>query len=179
MSKPGAVFSGIMARLCARLRAAFALMLFRFLLAAVSLGCAFFARRAAMPPGAALAMTAVFAVFAVWQVACGVMATRGRPRVKPILTLGGFSWSLNDFCRGWLVTGETGSGKTLSAINAMLWQVSKNCPRWGGKCDRTARLRIGSPRTRLITLRTRARLFWRRPRTCAMSPPCPNGKAPE
>ncbi|WP_342750883.1 DEAD/DEAH box helicase family protein [Termitidicoccus mucosus] len=164
-------------------------MLFHLLLAIVSLGCTFFARRAGMSPGAALAMSAVFGAFAVWQVACGafavwqvacgVMAARGRSRAKPVLTLGGFSWSLNDFCRGWLVTGETGSGKTLSAINAMLWQVSKNCPRWGGKCDRTARLRIGSPRTRLITLRTRARLFWRRPRTCAMSPPCPNGKAPE
>ena len=111
-------------------------MLFHFFIAAVSLGCAFFARRAGMSPVAGVAMSAVFAAFACWQVVCGVMATRerGRTRAKTILTLGGFSWTQNDFCRGWLVTGETGSGKTLSAINAMLWQVSKNCPRWGGIC---------------------------------------------
>ncbi|OAM89732.1 type IV secretion system DNA-binding domain-containing protein [Termitidicoccus mucosus] len=109
-------------------------MLFHFLLAVVSLGCAFAAQRTGMSPGEALAMTAVFAAFALWQAACGVMAARKHSRAKPILALGGFSWSLNDFCRGWLVTGETGSGKTLSAINAMLWQVSKNCPRWGGIC---------------------------------------------
>ncbi|MDF9832349.1 type IV secretory pathway TraG/TraD family ATPase VirD4 [Ereboglobus sp. PH5-5] len=105
-----------------------------FILAVVSLGCALAVHRIGMSPSATWAMSAVFGVFAIWQVACGVSARPGRLRAKPILTLGGFSWSLNDFCRGWLVTGETGSGKTLSAINAMLWQVSKNCPNWGGIC---------------------------------------------
>ena len=119
---------------CARCGYVFMTMLFHLLLAIVSLGCAFAARRAGMSPGAALAMPALFGVFAVWQVACGVMVACGRSRARPVLTLGGFSWTLNDFCRGWLVTSETGSGKTLSAINAMLWQVSKNCPRRGGIC---------------------------------------------
>jgi hypothetical protein len=38
------------------------------------------------------------------------------------------------FCRGWLITGQVGTGKTVAAINTMLWQVSKNCPTWGGVC---------------------------------------------
>lgn len=32
------------------------------------------------------------------------------------------------------LTGETGSGKTLGGVNAMLWEVTKNCPNWGGVC---------------------------------------------
>jgi hypothetical protein len=74
--------------------------------------------------------------------ACGLLsfwqlysaATHRRRRTHTILRLGGFSWSLEDFCRGWIITGETGSGKTLGGINTMLWQVSKNCPNWGGVC---------------------------------------------
>lgn len=53
---------------------------------------------------------------------------------KAVLNLMGFKWTINDFCRGWLITGMTGSGKTTAAINTMLWQISKNCPRWGGLC---------------------------------------------
>jgi hypothetical protein len=76
-----------------------------------------------------------FVVFAFWQIACARWAIQEqRRRARPILHLGGFSWTMNDFCRGWLITGETGSGKTLSVINNMLWQVSVNCPHWGGIC---------------------------------------------
>jgi type IV secretory pathway TraG/TraD family ATPase VirD4 len=60
-------------------------------------------------------------------------ASRKTPK-PPILKLGNLAWSEEDFCRGWLVTGETGSGKTLGGINRMLWEVSKNCPTWGGIC---------------------------------------------
>jgi len=51
-----------------------------------------------------------------------------------IVRLKGFNWTVNDFCRGWLITGMTGSGKTTAAINRLLWQVSKNCRNWGGVC---------------------------------------------
>ena len=51
-----------------------------------------------------------------------------------ILRIGGLKWTMDDFCRGWLITGRTGTGKTTAAINRMLWQVSKNCPTWGGVC---------------------------------------------
>ena len=49
-----------------------------------------------------------------------------------------FKWNLNDFCRGWLVTGKTGSGKTASAIAHIVHQLFKrvrkeqNMKPWGG-----------------------------------------------
>jgi type IV secretion system coupling TraD/TrwB family protein len=47
--------------------------------------------------------------------------------------LGGLKWDLNDFCRGWLITGDTGSGKTF-AINRLLHSVFEHEPDWGGLC---------------------------------------------
>jgi len=74
-----------------------------------------------------------FAVLSLWQLYCA--ANAAKQKASPIvLRLGGFVWRLEDFCRGWLITGQIGTGKTSGAINAMLWQVSKNCPTWGGVC---------------------------------------------
>ncbi len=47
--------------------------------------------------------------------------------------LGGLTWDRNDFCRGWLITGDTGSGKTF-AVNALLHSVFQHEPDWGGLC---------------------------------------------
>ena len=33
-----------------------------------------------------------------------------------VVRLAGFTWTRDDFCRGWLITGDTGSGKTRSGI---------------------------------------------------------------
>ena len=59
-----------------------------------------------------------------------------KPPIKhqTIVSFLGYKWNIQDFCRGWLITGMTGSGKTTSAINSLLWQVSKNCSNWGGLC---------------------------------------------
>jgi hypothetical protein len=46
----------------------------------------------------------------------------------------GLTWKRNQFCRGWLITGDTGSGKTSSGINQLAHQVFQNEPRWGGLC---------------------------------------------
>ena len=35
---------------------------------------------------------------------------------KCVCRIDNFEWNLNDFCRGWLITGKTGSGKTASAM---------------------------------------------------------------
>lgn len=51
-----------------------------------------------------------------------------------IVRLKGFTWTREDFCRGWLITGDTGSGKTRSGINQLLFQVFQNDPNWGGLC---------------------------------------------
>lgn len=53
---------------------------------------------------------------------------------KIILRLGGLSWTMEDFVRGWLITGRTGSGKTQSAINNLAFQIFQNVKNWGGIC---------------------------------------------
>jgi hypothetical protein len=52
---------------------------------------------------------------------------------KTTASIGGFSWRRNDFCRGWLITGDTGAGKTF-AINVLLHSVFQHEPDWGGIC---------------------------------------------
>jgi len=51
-----------------------------------------------------------------------------------VVRLAGFAWTRDDFCRGWLITGDTGSGKTRSGITRLLYQVFQNEPTWGGLC---------------------------------------------
>jgi hypothetical protein len=57
-----------------------------------------------------------------------------RNRKGCIVRLGGLKWKRNQFCRGWLITGDTGSGKTSSGINQLAHQVFQNEPKWGGLC---------------------------------------------
>lgn len=99
------------------------------LLAAVSASLAFLL---APRPAAARYLAFAFVVLALWQLYSA--AAHRRRRSPVVLRLGGFAWTAEDFCRGWLITGETGSGKTLGGINAMLWEVCRNCPNWGGVC---------------------------------------------
>jgi len=76
-----------------------------------------------------------FVAFSLWQLYCVAGCQRARRSAAlPVLKLGGFSWKLEDFCRGWLITGQIGTGKTSAAINTMLGQLSRNCPSWGGVC---------------------------------------------
>jgi len=55
-----------------------------------------------------------------------------RPRF--VARLKGLRWKRSQFCRGWLITGDTGSGKTSSGINQLAHQVFRNEPKWGGLC---------------------------------------------
>lgn len=71
--------------------------------------------------------------FAIWQAHCAFTAAR-RHKALVVLRLGGFARDIHAFCRGWLITGQVGSGKTAAAINTMLWQVSRYVPGWGGVC---------------------------------------------
>ncbi len=57
-----------------------------------------------------------------------------RKRQPCVARLGGLKWKRNQFCRGWLITGDTGSGKTSSGINQLAHQVFQNEPTWGGLC---------------------------------------------
>jgi type IV secretory pathway TraG/TraD family ATPase VirD4 len=71
----------------------------------------------------------VFALFGVY-----VASTIAPTRRSPIVRLKGMAWTRDDFCRGWLITGDTGSGKTRSGITPLLYQVFQNEPNWGGVC---------------------------------------------
>jgi hypothetical protein len=61
-------------------------------------------------------------------------ALLSRMRTSHVAQLGGLTWKRNQFCRGWLITGDTGSGKTSSGINQLAHQVFQNEPKWGGLC---------------------------------------------
>lgn len=65
-----------------------------------------------------------------------ILTTSARTiRRSPVVAqLRGMTWTMEDFCRGWLITGDTGSGKTRSGITPLLYQVFKNSPGWGGLC---------------------------------------------
>ncbi len=64
------------------------------------------------------------------------MATRwllGPRRNGPIACrLGGLHWTVQDFCRGWLILGAVGSGKTVSGVRQILHQLFSNLPSFGG-----------------------------------------------
>jgi hypothetical protein len=62
-----------------------------------------------------------------------VACAPARRHRKITARLAGLRWDRNDFCRGWLITGDTGAGKTF-AINALLHSVFQNEPDWGGLC---------------------------------------------
>jgi hypothetical protein len=51
-----------------------------------------------------------------------------------VAQLGGLTWKRNQFTRGWLITGDTGSGKTSSGINQLAHQVFQHEKKWGGLC---------------------------------------------
>ena len=62
------------------------------------------------------------------------LVTASRRPKKHVAQLGNLTWKRNQFCRGWLITGDTGSGKTSSGINQLAHQVFQNDPKWGGLC---------------------------------------------
>jgi hypothetical protein len=67
-------------------------------------------------------------IMAIW------LLVTSRARKNHVAQLGGLTWKRNQFCRGWLITGDTGSGKTSSGINQLAHQVFQNEPEWGGLC---------------------------------------------
>lgn len=70
----------------------------------------------------------------LWCAALLILLTKGQRRSAVIIRLAGLKWTRADFCRGWLITGDTGSGKTRSGITPLLFQIFQNEPTWGGLC---------------------------------------------
>ncbi len=76
----------------------------------------------------------VASIVSAWLLALIILIVMPpRPRKRVVARLGGFVWTREDFYRGWLITGDTGSGKTRSGITLLL-QVFTNEPTWGGLC---------------------------------------------
>jgi hypothetical protein len=83
-----------------------------------------------LPTPISWAVAAIFALIAAYAA-----TVKAKPATsKVVVSLKGFAWRQEDFCRGWLITGDTGSGKTRSGINQLLFQVFQNDPNWGGLC---------------------------------------------
>ena len=80
-----------------------------------------------MPP-LSWAAVGICAIFTAWT------WFAADPESRTVLRLAGLSWSMEDFVRGWLITGRTGSGKTQCAINSITYQIFQNVPHWGGVC---------------------------------------------
>src|ERR1043166_1176682 len=81
------------------------------------------------PPPVSWMLGGAFGILAGYATATSV-----RANCCPIVRLKGLRWSREDFCRGWLITGDTGSGKTRSGITPLLYQVFQNEADWGGLC---------------------------------------------
>lgn len=81
-----------------------------------------------LPPPSSYLVVAFCAAFGLWAM---ISADHSG---KIIIRIGGLSWTMEDFVRGWLITGRTGSGKTQSAINTLTFQLFQNVTNWGGIC---------------------------------------------
>ncbi len=81
-----------------------------------------------LAPPLSLVVIGLCAAFAAWT----LFAADNSGKI--VLRLGGLAWTMEDFVRGWLITGRTGSGKTQSAINAITFQIFQNVKNWGGIC---------------------------------------------
>jgi len=72
-------------------------------------------------------------------IAAGVMALLiglwgWRKPFNVVCRLKGRIWTREDFCRGWFISGATGSGKTASGIRQLLFQLFTHQPNFGGVC---------------------------------------------
>jgi hypothetical protein len=99
------------------------------IIAALSVAAAYYSLHILHAPASQI-MAAAFGLFACYV----AVLSMGERKRKVIVRLGGLSWTREDFCRGWLITGDTGSGKTRSGITPLLYQIFKHEPGWGGLC---------------------------------------------
>lgn len=77
-------------------------------------------------------VTGVLALGALDGALVGLLLSGARRRAEPIaLRLGGMVWTRNDFCRGWYISGATGSGKT-EALKLLMHLLCRSERDWGG-----------------------------------------------
>ena len=79
-----------------------------------------------------LRLPSLWALAAFWLSAVGGYCVLLRRPRTTILRLGSLTWTKEELCRHFLITGDTGSGKTTSGFHPILVQVTRNVPNWGG-----------------------------------------------
>ncbi len=72
------------------------------------------------------------ALMAALTLACVPDLLKAQAQKEIIARFGGMQWERDVFCRGWSITGSTGSGKTAAAIKYLAHELFKNAPNWGG-----------------------------------------------
>src|SRR5437870_2896440 len=77
-------------------------------------------------PGKIVAVILIIAAFAILLIP--------ENNSRAVACLRGLRWKRSQFCRGWLITGDTGSGKTSSGVNQLAHQVFQHEHAWGGLC---------------------------------------------
>jgi hypothetical protein len=48
-----------------------------------------------------------------------------------VCQIGPWKWDIEEFCTHWLITGDTGAGKTSSGLNKLLMSLTEHYPQWG------------------------------------------------
>jgi hypothetical protein len=48
-----------------------------------------------------------------------------------VCQIGPWKWDIEEFCTHWLITGDTGAGKTSSGLNRLLISLTEHYPQWG------------------------------------------------
>jgi hypothetical protein len=78
--------------------------------------------------------TAFSSLQARHQQRVGYVIKKKLTRNDIVFRIGDLEWSLEDFVRGWFISGKTGAGKTAAGICIIMDQLFKNVPNWGGMC---------------------------------------------
>ena len=79
-----------------------------------------------------LQLPPLWASLAFWLSAGGGYCVLLHKPRKVVLRLGTLTWSKEELSRHFLITGDTGSGKTTSGFHQILVQLTRNVPDWGG-----------------------------------------------
>jgi hypothetical protein len=107
---------------------------FRYLLAPVVLFSTALVAAASWFFGPILGWWIIYTNALIPCLAFAIAPARSCPK-DVVMRLGGQTWDLNNFCRGWIVTGGVGSGKT-QGLTIMLHSIFRHVMDWGGlACD--------------------------------------------
>lgn len=74
----------------------------------------------------------LFALVAACLLVIAMAWIGSRRRRSRLIRIGRLTWRRVDFTAGWLITGGTGTGKTLSGVVRLMFEVFRTEAKWGG-----------------------------------------------